>query len=493
MSKTYNRYTPLKRRTRSNSLSPLSSNKGTYNTLEDVYDYDSKILSIDQQEYANILKHLFMDTTNKDLFFEKFEKHYESKMDLIKNQKFDLAPYNFKKDLIHPVTLINIMSKLNNLQLVKYETQIDNPDIYMSYSSEHLLEYLLTIFDTMNIKILYLLNHNNALYLSPLNIRNTRDSIRKDNTSFDIQKNNRDLRKKFHMNMTTNRISISAESYDIIMMSEAFHTFLINKNNIQVDLRNFDNMNHHKSSILVNNNYKRNQRHCISVTKCNNYTMVNTTWKPFNIYHIDKFTPGEKQFYHIDRSTNSLNEVSIASIQTNDLDYYYSNFVDQMYIYLAQNIHLFTSKFDQYNGGSIKIAHSKTIPEISMCSDIYFPQNLYGFCWFSSIINSLFFSDDVSIIFLNKAVLHIDKSLEFIKTFYDTDYANTIDLKACVKHLIYLFTFIYCSFSILSKNQINNIKEKHKWYIAYNKITDTYYDYIYLYIIALSKTIKQKK
>jgi hypothetical protein len=498
-SKNYTTYTPLKRSTRSrlsrnSPLSSLSPNKGSYDTLEDIYDDDSNILTINENEYANKLKFLFMEI-DKELFFERFEKYYENKLDLIQNKNYNLAPYNFKKDLIHPTTIINIMSKLNNLNITKYDTMRDNPDVYISYGSTTLINYLLTIFDTLNIKVLYLINHDNTLYLSPLNIRNTRDAVRK-NTFIEtieyIKKNNIDLHKKFHTKL--NRISIDAKSYDMIIMMEAFHMFLLHKNNIKIDLNNFDILQNHRASILRNNNNKINEGHIISINKCNNYTILNTTWKPFNIYNIDNFQPGRKQFYHIDKSTKFLNEVSVNDIMEYDLEYYYSQFIDELYINHTENIHLFISKFD-HSGGSIHIKHSKTIPEVSVCSDIYFPQNLQGFCWFASIVNSLFFADDISVIFLNKAVLYIDRSLEYIKAFYDTNYAtfdvnNTTQFKEFIKHLIYLFTYIYCSFSILSKNKINHIKEKQKWYNAYIKITDTYYDYIYIYIIVLSKTMK---
>jgi hypothetical protein len=89
----------------------------------------------------------------------------------------------------------------------------------------------------------------------------------------------------------------------------------------------------------------------------------------------------------------------------------------------------------------------------------------------------------------------MDKTLEYIKDFYDTSY-KTFDindqqhLKEFSKHLIHLFAFVYCSFSILSKNQLNRVANKRKWKDIYDKITGEFYEYIYVFIIALSKTIK---
>ena len=55
----------------------------------------------------------------------------------------------------------------------------------------------------------------------------------------------------------------------------------------------------------------------------------------------------------------------------------------------------------------------------------------------------------------------MDKTLNYIENLYNEDY-NSFDetdiktLKIFFGHLINLFTFIYCSFNILSKNQLND-------------------------------------
>jgi hypothetical protein len=260
-------------------------------------------------------------------------------------------------------------------------------------------------------------------------------------------------------------------------------------------LSNFDYRNSHKSSILKKNGVaKLKTSHLISVNKCYNYNIVNTTWKPFFTYTIDNFIPGTQAFYNID-ANEILNETTEKDIRANELECYYSHFVSQSDIYVTlHNNHFFSSKYDfdtSINGGS----YSQTLPTVSTCYDIYFPNNLDGFCWFSSIVNSLFYADDISTIFLNKTVKHMDKTLEYIKDFYDTKY-ETFDindqqhLKEFSKHLIHLFTFVYCSFSILSKNQLNRIANKRKWTDIYTKVTGEYYEYIYVFIIALSSTVK---
>ena len=501
----YREYEPIKRNkyvSRQRLQSPLSPAIGTFQTVpsyKSVSSYNSfDITGFSQIEMAHTLKNMFM-VVDKDSTFDKFFSLIDTKSDLI--QKFDLAAYNFNKDLIYPATLINIMSRVNHLDISDYETMKDNPDIYSNYGSKRTKNYLFTIFDTIGIKVLYLISHNNKFYLSPLNIRNTRDILRKRtsaiNTQLDdpnyIQKNNRDLRKKFGIK-DINSVELDATTYDVVMITEAFHVFIMNPNNIQVSLHNFDKQEDHKSSMLTNNVIAGpKQGHIISVNKCYNYTIVNTTWKPLYTYSIDSFTPGVKKFYHIHKVQHTLNEVPVSLVQSANLEYYYSHFVSQANIYITlDNIHLYSSKHKSQIGGTFgtPINHERAIPEVSVCSDIYFPHNLHGFCWFSSLINALFYTDDISVIFLNKAIRHMEATLEYIKDFYDHGY-KTFDisnLKEFTKHLIYLFTFIYTSFSILSKNQLQRIKNKRKWFEIYNKILTEYYQYIYVYIIVLSKT-----
>jgi hypothetical protein len=487
-------------------LSPLSPAHGSLKTipsLKNEMSVETNISNFNQIEMANKLKTMFM-LVNSDYNFDLFFKLTETKIDLI--NKFDLAYYNYNKALLFPTTIINIMSRLNNLQIANLDINSKQPDLYKGYGSSRTQNYVLTIFDTIGVKVLYLINSKGFLYLSPLNIRNARDIIRKrtsSTTDLDslpfINKNNRDLRKKFNITINSNETNIDASSYDIIMITEGFHVFLQNKNNIVVKLNNFDNKRDYKSSILINN--KLNQKkegHIISVNKCYNYTLVNTTWKPFYTYNIN-FVPGAKCFYYINDVDKSLNETTSKIIQENNLEYYYSHFTDKMTIYLAlENIHLFSNSPNisrTLQGGSMRIAHSKAIPEVSVCSDIYFPTNLYGYCWFSSIINSIFYADDIAVVFLNRTVKNMDKTLEYVKNFYVSGYQtfdinNKEALKEFTKYLINLFTYIYCSFSILSKNQLHKIQHKIKWLEAYNKITNEYYDYIFVYIIVLSKTMK---
>ena len=448
-------------------------------------DFDISELNIN--EMANMLKEYYIDTNN-DAHFDRIFNILQKKTEIIR--KFDLSFTTFNKKLIYPATLINIMSRISNLKIFNIAKKKNYADLYESYGSITRINYLLTILDTIGMKVLYIINNDNKLYYSPLNYRKIRNVIRKDEKY--IYKNFLDNQKKI----------IDASEYDIIFMSAGYHDFLNGNKNL-VELTNFDTKKHYRSSILNNNfNYSINKtgRHDISISKCNNYNIVNTTWKPFNIYNIDNFIPGTNKYYYINK--NNLIEINSKDIIEKKLEYYTSGYIPYMDIKDSfNNIHLFsnrrTLKTKVYKnmtaGNSRSIDYINMIPEISLCYNIFFPSNEYGFCWFSSIINALFYADDISSIFLNKSIRNMDKTLNYIENLYNEDY-NSFDetdiktLKIFFGHLINLFTFIYCSFNILSKNQLNDkITNKRKWLEIYNKIIDKY-DIIYVFIIVLSKT-----
>jgi len=92
----------------------------------------------------------------------------------------------------------------------------------------------------------------------------------------------------------------------------------------------------------------------------------------------------------------------------------------------------------------------------------------------------------------------MDNTLNFFKDFYSgekykhLDFKNQKELKKILKHLIYLMSFIYCSYSILSKNHLDDrITNKKKWYEIYQQITnEETYKIIATIILGLSN-IKQ--
>jgi len=288
---------------------------------------------------------------------------------------------------------------------------------------------------------------------------------------------------------------IDASKYDFVFISSSFINFNNSENKLQVSLSNINLINDYKASIL------RNIKHMISINKCNQYNILNTTWKPFNIYNITDF---ENYDYYIDK--NDILYYTDSPDPTKNLEEYY--YLNHRRIFYFENslftINLYSNKktlrtkiYKQIKGGT-HTEIKENIPEISLCSNIFFPNNLYGFCWFSSIINSLFYTDDISAIILNKSIRNMDNTLNFFKDFYSgekykhLDFKNQKELKKILKHLIYLMSFIYCSYSILSKNHLDDrITNKKKWYEIYQQITnEETYKIIATIILGLSN-IKQ--
>jgi hypothetical protein len=485
-----------------NSISSIRSNDGSpsISLNSPLSPTSSSFLDL-QPDMAKRIKDLYMQVNKVKADGLFFYLIFHNK-DLL--NKFDLEEHNFYKELMFPATLINIMTRLGNLEMVslaskKYKEKHYQADMYRSYGMENIGHYMLSITDTLSMKVLYLICYQGIYYLSPLNIRDFRDSIRKDYIEFGdidaeyLETCNQDMKTIFQVKKQNGKliVHIDAASFDMVSVSGAFIEFTKCKNNITVII---DTPMHHKSSILDSNIVEEDEcGHLISVSKCYNYTMVNTTWRPFNIFHIEDFQPGVEQYYHIDTDHKYLEKISKKDIDQSDVYHSHYDVHKLMDVSLYGNVHFFTGKYLQRSsrGGS---QYSHMIPEVSVCADIYFPANNHGFCWFSAIVNSWFFADDISTIFLNKAISGMDKTLAYIKDFYETGYETfdqdrTRDLKKFVIHLIRLFTFIYCSFSMLSKNQIGRVRNKKKWLEIYNHITDDYYEYIYVFITALSKVM----
>lgn len=495
-------YEPLSSQSREKKLSKLSfltASPGSFQSIDTPVTSPKRhnkidISDLDQIAMANKLKALFMK--NKGAFNEV---PYPQKANDGILHKFNISKQDFQKNLVNPTTLLNIMTRLEHLRIGSMVANENSSHLYKTYSSSKCINHILNIVDTIGIKVLYLINHNNTLYLSPLNIRYARDFIRKisDKKYTDINKKfanvefmthiNDDLSEKFK---TTDAAEVDASAYDIIMMTSSFEAFEATTNKVSVNLIKFDMKDDYKSSILDETS-QDDVGHLISFNKCYNYTMVNTSWRPFNIYSIDNFMPGKKTFYYIDSNKN-LKEVSEEDAKSKK--YYFSHFVQQYTFYVSlNNMHFFSSSISDQSSVSVGggITHLQTIPEVSVCSDVYFPNNKHGFCWFAAIINSFFFADDISIKILDRSVSHMQKTLNYVENFYDRPFylIKPKDMKIYIQHVTKLFTYIYCSFSMLSKNQLNMLKNQGRWYNIYRKITEEYYNMIYVFLIICSKRL----
>jgi hypothetical protein len=469
-------------------------------SLNSLSEKDERILSdirkfsqpTNQQKLAQKLKNYYLDNEPNKTWSKIFIGYNAKKLDFF--QKFKLTKDNREKQLLFPSTLLEFMSLINNLEL-------ENLLIKNTCEANILtiLSYFLTIVDTINIKILYVICDGDNYYLSPLNIKRIRTQIRKKTINLNkanIYDLNEQLKIQYEDFKDKTNYIIDASLYDFVFISSSFNSFNTTTNKLQVFLSNIDLTKDYKASILGN------KSHVISINKCNQYNILNTTQKPFNIYNITNFEDydlyiDKQKVYFIDEPEPD------ATIK---YEYYYLNYkIDRNFKKSFNTIHLYSNRdslrskiYKQIEGGTIQL--EENIPVDSICSKIFFPNNLYRFCWFSSIINSLFYSDDIAAIFLNKSIRNMDKTLKFLHEFYSREKYKTIDfrnqkeLKKILKHIIYLISFIYCSYSILSKNQLDErITNKKKWYEIYEMITDEErYKIIALIILGLSNIRKIK-
>lgn len=495
---------------------------GTYKTPQNSPDIhtDHIITGRTPKELADQLKKMFLMN----------EQHIITRSDLVGIMSTFKLESTLRKRVVHPTSCINIMTRFENLQISDLDIKFSfsEPEYYKSYGSDKTPQYLFTIFDMMGINVLYLIGHNennhNVYYLSPLNIRKFRDTIRKTGKQIikheDLNKYTHALKTKFNVQHRDSFAEINTSVYDVIMICSSFKTFTENKYKIVAILNSFDDDSDYRASILTN----RLNNHQISVSKCNGIKISNTTAPPFYTYQIKEFLPGKYAYYTIpdihkltDLEKKEIKDINqyiptlrmirkpgsvVHSIKP---DYYYSHYYDKQHFHESlDNIHLFSSKrkliqpiIRGAKGGSLKnLEHAFdreiAIPPVSVCNNIFFQNNLYGYCWFSSIVNSLFYTDDISVIFLNKVTKKMNATLEYVKNFVTNNY-STFDinddkqLKEFTQHLMYIFIYVYCSFSILSKGQYHEIVNKQLWIEIYTKLTGEYYDYVYIYIILLSK------
>ena len=422
-----------------------------------------------QIELAEKLKNYYLDN-DPNVTWDTISK----KDDIDDNQfdffqKFNIdSEEDYKKQLLFPSTLLQFMSSINNLELENI-----NSNNFSAFQSK-ILAYFLTIVDTINIKILYVICDGENYYLSPLNIKKVRTLLRKNKINLDhsdIFYLNKELANQYKDFKNKSNYNIDASKYDFVFISNSFNLFNDTTNKLNVYLSNIDLKQHYKASIL------RNTKHVISINKCNQYNILNTTWKPFNIYNITNSEDNDildiikKELYYVDEPEDEFTNQYYYLKHKNEITFNKSLYTINLY---SNRATLRTKIYKQLGGTDVEY-----IPISDICSNLFFPNNLYGYCWFSSIINSLFYSDDIAAIFLNKSIRNMDNTLNFLHEFYNLEKYKTIDftnqkeLKKILKHLIYLMSFIYCSYSILSKNQLDErIINKKKWYEIYEIITD---------------------
>jgi hypothetical protein len=457
----------------------LSENKSEI--LRGIKDFDI-ITTDDQKLYSEILFTTFIKIPN-----QKRKELYE----LTKKTSLDLDFYKLKS-LITPETIINILSRQINL-FIEGETLVNEyktfRENYATYNINS-VRYLLSFIDSIGLKILYIINDGDNDYISPLNNKKYRNFVRTQGGYFEYDSYER----KFYK-YTVNTLLyikqkkifpdiIDANNYDFVLK----HNSIKDNNELKVNLINLQ----YNSSILVNklnsSNNEKIIKHNISINKCNNNFVVNTTWKPFNNYRLRDINIKEKNNYKI------IEEKCLKKTKQLDNDYFrLYNFKGDYLYEQFDTINIFSSKINDkiYKSVGGNICEDDEIIDASdnKCKNIYFPNNKREYCWFSSIINVLFNSDNISEIVLNKTLRQMNKTLNFINNINDYKLLKHLDdkqIKEYNKHFIILVSFIYSSFFILSKYKINNITNKKKWIENFFRlIEDNMYEKIYKFILNL--------
>jgi hypothetical protein len=362
--------------------------------------------------------------------------------------------------------------------------------------------FLYNFLNILDIKCLYICFHNGKHYISPLNDKRFLNFIQtKNNLPYDnmleetenynkyadtIQSSlNRILSKfkKVYYNDSSNKLEIPCELYDIVIKHNMFnYDFEINTD-FEVKLLGINNKKF-VSSIINNSN------HSISIIKINDKKYFNPSYETGikETYRMYEYVPLFNENYHLEKDHFANINHEMIKINSKDIDDYDNrelynsrfmyNLNKSIYAYTGDNLHIFSNRHKLRKQKIYKIIEGGT-NNISL----YIPPNKHGFCWYSSIISSIFYADEISIIMLNKSIRYIKKSIDLLIQ-YNNDYNNirkkTIinyniyekDKENIINLMIYINTFIYTSYASIIKNKINEITDIKNWLLCLKYIFD---------------------
>ena len=389
--------------------------------------------------------------------------------------------------------IIKILSILDN-RFIDYVEQYDKDRLLLENyrcGSIHFNIFLYNFLNLIDVKCLYICFHNGKNYLSPLNNKKFLNFIQlKENLAYDNMLNDDIIKTKYYnaikealdnvyqkfQKVFSTKLEIPCSIYDIVIKHNVFNFDIEFDDLIEVKLLELTN-NDYKTSIISNNS------HVLSILKCNNKILFNPAFKTKTInknYRIYDYIPLKNKFYDLDKDSFTGIYHSLKNIEiTDDIDtkfLYNSQFFNgntsSIYAFTGDNLHFFSNRHNllknkAYIGGKINID----------CPPLYIQDNDRGFCWYLSIISSLFYSDDISIILLNKSIRYIykniDKIIEYnslineLKLQKRIDYSKyNIDLKIIINFIIYINIFLYTSYATIIKKKTNNITNKKKWNIS---------------------------
>jgi hypothetical protein len=411
--------------------------------------------------------------------------------DILKFKTQDIL--NILDKYFYSGNIIKILSILDN-RFIDYVDKYDKDRLLLenyTCGSIHFNIFLYNFLNLIDIKCLYICYHNGKNYLSPLNNKNFKDFIQlKENLTYDNMLNDDIIKTKYYnaikealdnvyqkfQKVFTTKLEIPCSIFDIVIKHNVFNFDIEFDDLIEVKLLELTN-NDYKTSIISNNS------HVLSILKCNNKILFNPAFNTGTInnnYRIYDYIPLKNNFYELDKDSftgiyHSLKKIEISSdidIKTLYNSQFFNGKSSSIYAFTGDNLHFFSNRHNllkkkAYIGGKINID----------CPPLYIQDNDKGFCWYLSIISSLFYSDDISIILLNKSIRYIYKNIDKITNYNllinelklkkRIDYSKyDIDLKIIINFIIYTNIFLYTSYATIIKNKTENITNKNKWNIS---------------------------
>lgn len=373
-----------------------------------------------------------------------------------------------------------IFSYLFMLDIISYYKQYNNDK---DYSTKIWIDTLLYYIDLINLKTLYIeSNGKEKYYLSPLNNRRFRTTIIKTKLNDDtyLTEKINSIIEEFKNNGSVIK---DCNDYDIVMITSHY-----NYNNLkyEIDLMNFDKNKDFNSCILLSNNNINDIFHVISITKCYDNFVLNTTWKEYNTKKVNNFIPFMNKKFEL-KDELYLSE----NLDDKNKNYKYNtkltttNYILEMFY----NIYFFTNKINNKDYKTLSIEGGKYDIIDEKCLNIINTINDSGFCWLSSIINSLCYSDKTAILIYKKSERFIKKIIRYIQNFIVYKYYLDLDLDIVLSHNYYhiLSLYIHSSYYLIKTNKLD-FNEIKKFTKKLELINDNY-NLIILYSYIISITI----
>ena len=359
-----------------------------------------------------------------------------------------------KKGILYPPNILDTLTMIDELSKLSSEKHKPGTD----YGTDRQYKWIFNLFDILNLNILYLCHDRNKYYFSSLNSREIRDKLRKQPIV-----NFRDI---LQSTKPTNPIEpIDCSKYHLILI----HNDIEHSSNTIVELKNFDKTDGFRACYIMN----INKNHIMSISKCNDKNIINTTWEKISKYYIEDenldILPNIPQYYLFSENDyRILSKGSVDRMLKENEDY--GSFI---YTFPFNKDKIFNS-FALFVPSTIKLAGTE-LSDNDKCKDIFFEINETGTCWFTSLINVMFFSDDISTLCLNQSMKAMPKTIKYIdKYVYENEnkLIKKFNPRKHVNHVFYLITFIYSSYYILSKGQYEKIEYKNKWLKIMAKISN---------------------